>query len=126
ASEYQWDDYKGADLRGKTLLMLVNDPPVIDPATGKLDDTMFKGSAMTYYGRWTYKYDIAAQKGAAAVLVIHETGPAGYPFAVLGSTWGREGFDLVTPDRNASRAAVEGWVTATALQRLLTAAGHGF
>ncbi len=126
APEYQWDDYKGVDVRGKTLLMLVNDPPIIDAATGKLDDTMFKGIAMTYYGRWTYKYEIAAQKGAAAVLVIHETGPAGYPFAVLGSTWGREGFDLITPDRNAGRAAVEGWVTAAALERLLAAAGQDF
>ncbi|HTO05218.1 MAG TPA: M28 family peptidase [Opitutus sp.] len=126
APEYHWDDYKGMDVRGKTLLMLVNDPPVIDPATRQLDPEVFKGNAMTYYGRWTYKYDIAAKKGAAAVLVIHETGPAGYPFAVLGTGWGREGFDLVTPDRNQSRAAVEGWVTASALQRLLTASGQDF
>lgn len=126
APEYNWDDYKGIDVRGKTLLMLVNDPPVLDPATRKLDPTVFKGNAMTYYGRWTYKYDIAAKKGAAACLVIHETGPAGYPFAVLGTSWGREGFDLVTPDRNESRAAVEGWVTASALQKLLTASGQDF
>jgi Zn-dependent M28 family amino/carboxypeptidase len=126
APEYNWDDYKGADLRGKTILMLVNDPPVIDPATGKLDNAMFKGNAMTYYGRWTYKYEMAAKHGAAACFVIHETGPAGYPFAVLGSTFGREGFDLVTPDRNESRAAIEGWVTAEALQRLLAASGQDF
>lgn len=126
APEYQWDDYKGVDVRGKTILMLVNDPPVIDAASGKLDDTVFKGIAMTYYGRWTYKYEIAAEKGAAACLVIHETGPAGYPFAVLGTGWGREGFDLVTSDGNEGRAAVEGWVTAGALQRLLAAAGQDF
>jgi Zn-dependent M28 family amino/carboxypeptidase len=126
APEYNWDDYKGADLRGKTILLLVNDPPVTDPATGKLDDAMFRGNAMTYYGRWTYKYEMAAKHGAAACLVIHETGPAGYPFAVLGATFGREGFELVTPDRNESRAAVEGWVTAAALQRLLAAAGQDF
>lgn len=126
APEYQWDDYKGLDVRGKTLLMLVNDPPVINPANGKLDNEVFKGNAMTYYGRWTYKYDIAAKMGAAACLVIHETGPAGYPFAVLGTGWGREGFDLVTPDRNESRSAVEGWVTASALQRLLRASGQNF
>ena len=126
APEYEWDDYKGVDLRGKTILMLVNDPPVTDPATGKLDAAMFKGNAMTYYGRWTYKYDMAAQLGAAACLVIHETGPAGYPFAVLGATFGREAFELVTPDRNEGRAAIEGWVPASALQRLLTATGHDF
>jgi Zn-dependent M28 family amino/carboxypeptidase len=126
APEFQWDDYKGVDVRGKTLVMLVNDPPVVDPATGQLDDKVFRGRAMTYYGRWTYKYEIAAQKGAAACLIIHETGPAGYPFAVLGNGWGREGFELVTPDRNAGRAAVEGWVTHTAVERLLAPAGHSY
>jgi Zn-dependent M28 family amino/carboxypeptidase len=123
APEYGWDDYKGLDVRGKTVLMLINDPPVVDPATGKLDPAVFKGAAMTYYGRWTYKYEIASEKGAAACIIIHETGPAGYPFAVLGSGWGRESFDLVSADRNESRVAVEGWVTHEALTRLLTAAG---
>src|SRR4051812_27475662 len=74
APEYGWDDYKGVDVKGKTVLMLVNDPPVTK-ADGTLDDTMFRGKAMTYYGRWTYKYDIAAEKGAAACLIVHETGP---------------------------------------------------
>ncbi|MCX6951834.1 MAG: hypothetical protein NTV51_06670 [Verrucomicrobia bacterium] len=83
APEYGWDDYKGLDVRGKTVLMLVNDPPVVDAATGKLDPAVFKGHAMTYYGRWTYKYEIASAKGAAACIIVHETGPAGYPFAVL-------------------------------------------
>ncbi len=123
APEYGWDDYKGLDVRGKTILMLVNDTPVIDPATGKLDPAVFKGNAMTYYGRWTYKYEIASAKGAAACLIIHETGPAGYPFAVLGGGWGSESFDLISPDKNESRVAIEGWVTHTALERLLTAAG---
>ena len=121
APEYNWDDYKGVDVRGKTVVMLVNDPPVVD-AAGKLDNTVFRGRAMTYYGRWTYKYEIASEKGAAACLILHETGPAGYPFAVLGSGWGREAFDLVSADRNASRVAVEGWVTHSAFERLLTAA----
>ncbi|HWP43390.1 MAG TPA: peptidase M28, partial [Blastocatellia bacterium] len=72
APEYNWDDYKGMDVRGKVLLMLVNDPPVPDPADpSKLDAKMFGGRAMTYYGRWTYKYEIAAEKGAAGVFVIH-------------------------------------------------------
>ena len=67
APEYGWDDYKGADLRGKTMVMLINDPAISDPNNpGKLDDTMFKGRTMTYYGRWTYKFEIAAQQGAAA------------------------------------------------------------
>jgi hypothetical protein len=78
APEFNWDDYKGVDVRGKTLVMLVNDPPVPDPAhPGKLDPEVFGGDAMTYYGRWTYKYDIGAEKGAAAVILVHETGPAG-------------------------------------------------
>ncbi len=75
APEYGWDDYKGLDVRGKTLLMLVNDPPVPDPRDpSKLDPAVFKGRAMTYYGRWTYKYEIASEKGAAAAILIHETG----------------------------------------------------
>ena len=126
APEFGWDDYKGVDVRGKTVVMLVNDPPVVDPATGRLDDKIFKGRAMTYYGRWTYKYEIASEKGAAACLVVHETGPAGYPFAVLGSGWGREEFDLVTPDRNEGRIAVEGWLTFDAATRLFAAAGQSY
>src|ERR1700719_2214181 len=95
APEYGWDDYKGVDVRGKTILMLINDPAVPDPKDpSKLDEKMFKGKAMTYYGRWTYKYEIAAQKGAAAAVIIHETGPAGYPFEVVGSRHGREDFDI--------------------------------
>ena len=78
APEYGWDDYKDVDVKGKTILMLINDPAIPDPNDpSKLDDKMFKGRAMTYYGRWTYKYEIASQKGAAAAIIIHETGPAG-------------------------------------------------
>src|SRR5438094_762263 len=77
APEYGWDDYKDVDVRGKTILMLINDSPVPDPKDpSKLDDKMFKGKAMTYYGRWTYKYEIAAQKGAAAAIIIHAAEPA--------------------------------------------------
>ena len=84
APEYGWDDYKGVDVKGKTILMLVNDPAIPDPAdASKLDEKMFKGRAMTYYGRWTYKFEVASQKGAAAAIIIHETGPAGYPFEVV-------------------------------------------
>src|SRR5205814_7036918 len=78
APEYGWDDYKGVDVRGKTIVMLVNDPAVPDPNDpSKLDPKFFKGRAMTYYGRWTYKYEIASEKGAAAAILVHETGPAG-------------------------------------------------
>src|SRR2546421_5579997 len=84
APEYNWDDYKGVDVTGKTIVMLVNDPPVSDPANpGQLDPKVFGGKAMTYYGRWTYKYEIAAMKGAAGAIVVHETEPAGYPFSVV-------------------------------------------
>jgi Zn-dependent M28 family amino/carboxypeptidase len=126
APEYGWDDYKGLDVRGKTLVMLVNDPPVPDAAAaGRLDARVFGGAAMTYYGRWTYKYEIAAEKGAAGAFIIHETEAAGYPFNVV---QGRvsEQFDLVTPDRNMSRVAVEGWVTLDQGKRLLQMAGQDF
>ena len=90
APEYGWDDFKGVDVRGKTVVMLINDPPVRDPKDPtRLDYAMFKGKAMTYYGRWTYKYEEASAKGAAACLIVHETGPAGYPFAVVSGSWGR-------------------------------------
>ncbi|HEV3049639.1 MAG TPA: hypothetical protein VGX50_04985, partial [Longimicrobium sp.] len=78
APELGWDDFKGVDVRGKTVVMLIGDPPVPDPRDStRLDPDVFRGPAMTYYGRWTYKYDIAAARGAAAVLLVHQTGPAG-------------------------------------------------
>ena len=90
APEYGWDDFKDVDVTGKTVVMLVNDRPVPLLGDSALDERMFRGKAMTYYGRWTYKYEIAAAKGAAAAIVIHETGPAGYPFDVLSSGFERE------------------------------------
>jgi len=127
APEYGWDDYKGLDVRGKTIVMLINDPQVpsgSDPAA--LDDKMFKGKAMTYYGRWTYKYEIAAQKGAAAAVIIHETGPAGYPYEVVSGSWSRENFDIQTPDKNMGRPAVESWITTDRAKELLAASGQDF
>jgi Zn-dependent M28 family amino/carboxypeptidase len=125
APEYNWDDYKGVDVKGKTILMLINDPPIPDPADpSKLDDKMFKGKAMTYYGRWTYKYEIASEKGAAAAIIIHETGPAGYPFEVLGSRNGLEEFDIAKPDKNMSRVPVEGWITYDKAAELCRLAGQ--
>ena len=126
APEFKWDDYKGLDVKGKTLLMLVNDPPVPDPAKpSELDPKTFGGKAMTYYGRWTYKYEIGGQKGAAAVLIVHETGPAGYPFNVVQGKTGEQ-FDLVTSDRNMGRATVEGWITLDQGRNLLKMAGQDF
>ncbi|MCC7008205.1 MAG: M20/M25/M40 family metallo-hydrolase [Acidobacteria bacterium] len=127
ASEYGWDDFKGVDVRGKTIVVLVNDPPVpLDPSKpDELDPAMFTGRAMTYYGRWTYKCEKAAELGAAAVLIVHETGPAGYPFTVVQGMDG-ERFDLVTPDRNMRRAAIEGWLSRDAAVRLLARAGLDF
>jgi Zn-dependent M28 family amino/carboxypeptidase len=125
APEFQWDDYKGVDLAGKTLVMLVNDPPVPDAAAGGLDPKTFGGRAMTYYGRWTYKFEIGARKKAAAILIVHETGPAGYPFAVVQGQTG-ERFTFVTPDRNLDRAAIEGWITLDRAKQLLSLAGQDF
>ncbi|MEZ4585096.1 MAG: M28 family metallopeptidase [Gemmatimonadales bacterium] len=126
APEYEWDDYKGVETEGKTLVMLVNDPPVPDPNDpSKLDPNAFGGNAMTYYGRWTYKYEQGAAKKAGAVLIVHETGPAGYPWPVV-QGMGGERFDLVTPDRNMSRAAVEGWITVDQARALFTMAGQDF
>jgi Zn-dependent M28 family amino/carboxypeptidase len=126
APEFGWDDYKGVDVRGKTVIMLVNDPPVVDPATGQLDPKIFGGKAMTYYGRWMYKYEIAAKKGAAACLIVHETGPAAYPFAVLIGSLTRENFQISAPDRNAGRVGMEGWLTLDAARRIFRACGKDY
>ena len=94
APEYKWDDFKGLDVKGKTIVVLVNDPQVPDPADpAKLDARTFNGHAMTYYGRWTYKYEEAARRGAAGVFIVHEEGPAGYPYEVVQGFLG-ERFDL--------------------------------
>src|SRR6266511_1523912 len=127
APEYAWDDYKGVDVRGKTLVMLINDPAIPDPLdASRLDETMFKGRAMTYYGRWTYKYEVAAEKGAAAAIIVHETGPAGYPYLVVVGSNSRENFDLQSPDRNLGRVAVEGWITLEQARALFVDAGQDF
>jgi Zn-dependent M28 family amino/carboxypeptidase len=124
APEYGWDDYKGVDVKGKTVLMLVNDPQIPDPKDPtKLDDSMFKGRAMTYYGRWTYKYEIAAEKGAAAVMIIHETPMAGYPFSVVVDSWSGENFTIQRPDNNEKTVPVEGWFTYDKAAELCKAAG---
>jgi Zn-dependent M28 family amino/carboxypeptidase len=118
APEYSWDDFKGQDLSGKILVMLVNDPQLPDT-------TQFRGKAMTYYGRWTYKYEQGQKHKAAGVLLIHETGPAGYPWPVV-QGMGGEKFDLATPDSNRTRAPMEGWIHLDRAKELLTAAGQDF
>ena len=117
APEYDWNDFKDVDVTGKILLFLVNDPP---------SDDLFGGQAMTYYGRWTYKHEIAAEMKAAGSLVIHEPGPAGYPWEVVGSSPYGESFDLVSDDRNMGRAAIEGWIQRDAAASLFEMAGLDF
>ena len=117
APEYDWDDFKDVEVRGKVLLMLVNDPPGED---------IFGGAAMTYYGRWTYKFEIAAKRGAAGAFVIHETEAAGYPWEVVGSSPFSESFDLVTADRNMGRVSVEGWMQRTTAEVIFEMVGLDF
>lgn len=125
APEYGWNDFKDLDVRGKTILMLVNDPPVPDPADpARLDPRMFKGQAMTYYGRWTYKFEEAGRRGAAAAIIIHETKPAAYPWFVVVNSWGRERFDL--QNGQGPTAAVAGWMSLERARRLLAANGTSY
>jgi Zn-dependent M28 family amino/carboxypeptidase len=127
APEYGWDDFKGVDVRGKTVVMLINDPPIRDPKDpSRYDDTMFRGKAMTYYGRWTYKYEEASALGAAACIIVHETGPAGYPYAVVAGSWGRENFILPHAPGSVERVPVEGWMTLPYAKGLFAAAGLDF
>ncbi len=127
APEYGWDDYKGVDVKGKTIVMLINDPAVPSASNpNELDPNVFKGKAMTYYGRWTYKYEEASRRGAAAAIIVHETGPAGYPFEVVSGSWGRENFDIVSPDKNAGRVGVESWITLDRAKELFAGSGQDF
>jgi Zn-dependent M28 family amino/carboxypeptidase len=124
APEYNWDDFKGIDVRGKTLVMLIGDPPVPDPANpSALDPNVFRGPALTYYGRWTYKFEIAARKGAAAAIIVHETGPAGYAFDVVKSSWGRENLGIDAPDEASRHAAIDAWITLDRAKALMAACG---
>jgi Zn-dependent M28 family amino/carboxypeptidase len=118
APEFNWDDYKGQNMAGMTLVMLVNDPPLAD--TSK-----FGGPRMTYYGRWTYKFEQGARHHAAGVLLVHETGPAGYPFAVVQGN-ASEKFDLAAADSNRGRSSVEGWITLDQAKKLFAMAGQDF
>jgi Zn-dependent M28 family amino/carboxypeptidase len=127
APEYEWDDFKGLDVRGKTLVMLVGDPPAPDPNDpAKLDPRVFKGRAMTYYGRWTYKYEVAAARGAAAAIIVHETGPAGYPWSVVVGSNTREHLELRTADQGSNAVAVESWIPVEQARTLFAKAGADY
>ena len=127
APEYGWDDYKDVDVRGKTLLLLIGDPPIPDSKDpSKLDEKMFKGKAMTYYGRWTYKYEIAAQKGAVAAIIVHETQPAAYPWQVVRSSWGKENFELDNPNKNMDAVSARSWVTLDVAKKIVADCGPDF
>jgi Zn-dependent M28 family amino/carboxypeptidase len=120
APERNWDDFKGEDLRGKVGLVLINDP---DFETGQGD---FGGKAMTYYGRWTYKYEEAARQGLAALLVVHETAPASYGWATVKNSNTNTMFDIVRQNPAEVHPLLEGWVQRDATVRLMTAVGQNF
>ena len=118
APEAGWNDYAGVDMRGKTAVILINDPGF---ATG--DEKLFRGRAMTYYGRWTYKFEEAARQGASAAIIIHDDEPAAYPWDTVQNSWMGPQLDTASPDGNAGRIAIEGWVTRAAGEALLQANG---
>ncbi len=121
APEYNWNDYKDLDVKGKTVIMLVNDPGF---ATQNPD--LFTGSAMTYYGRWTYKYEEASRQGAAAAIIIHETAPASYGWSVVANGWTGAKYGLFKEDGNKQRVNIEGWLTTKTTQALFKQAGLDF
>ncbi len=118
APEYGWNDYKGLDVRGKTVLMLVNDPGY---ATG--DSTLFTGKAMTIYGRWTCKYEEAARQGAVAAIIIHETGAAAYPWDVVRNSWSGRQFHLAGNEISKSDLRLQSWITTESAKKLFESAG---
>jgi Zn-dependent M28 family amino/carboxypeptidase len=121
APEFGWNDYEGLDVEGKTVVMLVN-----DPGYATKDAALFNGDAMTYYGRWTYKYEEAGRQGAAGAIVIHQTAPASYPWEVVSGSWTGPQLDVVRADGGADRTVMEGWVTEDIAKSMFTAAGLDF
>lgn len=117
APEFKWNDYAGLDVRGKTVVVMINDP-------GFADSTLFRGKNMTYYGRWTYKFEEAARQGAAGILIIHDTAPAAYPWSVVRSGWSKSKLQAEEKDNNRSRAAVEGWISLDIAKQLLKLSGQ--
>jgi len=118
APEYNWNDYAGLDVKGKVVLILVN-----DPGYNAHDSTLFKGKAMTYYGRWTYKFEEAARQGAKGCLIVHNADAASYPFSVVQNNWNGSRLRLDNRGKNETLCDVIGWVSGPAAQKLLSAAG---
>ena len=118
APEYNWNDYENLDVKGKTVLVLVN-----DPGFGTGDNDFFKGNAMTYYGRWTYKYEEAARQGAKGVIIIHDTKPASYPWGVVENGWTGSNLYLKADDNNMSRCEFEGWISIETAKELFKGSG---
>ncbi len=121
APEYQWNDYANIDVKGKTVIMLVN-----DPGFATQDPAVFKGNAMTYYGRWTYKYEEAARQGAKAVFIVHETAPAAYGWNVVENSNTNTKYTLVDDQNNQSHIGVMGWIQHQTAQKVFQAAGLDF
>jgi Zn-dependent M28 family amino/carboxypeptidase len=119
APEYGWNDYAGVDMHGKTAVILINDPGYRDPA-------LFHGRKMTYYGRWTYKYEEAMRQGAAGALIVHQTGPAAYGWEVVRNSNTGPLLEADAADGHAGRIAIEGWITLEAARRLCALAGESF
>ena len=119
APEYGWNDYK-VDVKGKTVVMLINDPGF------ELRGTDFNGKAMTYYGRWTYKFEEAARQGAAGAIIIHETAPASYPWGVVEGGWSGEQLKLTKIDKNVSAAKLEGWIHLDVAEKIFAKMGTNY
>jgi len=121
APEYQWNDYAGQNVKGKTVIVLVN-----DPGFGDHDPNLFKGRAMTYYGRWTYKYEQCARAGAAMCVIVHDTEAAGYPWTVVKNSWTGPQLNLPASEDPAPRVPVAAWITTDGARRLFAKAGLDF
>jgi len=118
APEYKWNDYAGLDVKGKVVIVLVN-----DPGFKSGESRLFKGDTMTYYGRWTYKYEEAARQGAAGVIIVHQTEPASYGWSVVNNSFTGAKLYLQQKDKHLSRCKMEGWMTEDAAKKLFAAAG---
>jgi len=122
APEYGWNDFENVDVKGKVIVVLVSDPPIVKD--GELDDSMFGGKAMTYYGRWSYKFEEGLRQGAAGVIVVHETAPAGYPFSVLQN--GYDGEQLTIENPNITPLPFQGWIPLATAERLFKMSGMDY
>ena len=119
APEYSWNDYANLNVKGKTVVVLINDP-------GFADATLFKGKNMTYYGRWTYKFEEAARQGATGIIIVHDTEPAAYPWTVVRSGWSKSKLTLQSEDNGMNRSVIEGWITLDKARQLFAIDGKSF